>query len=86
MVFQIEEFLMRILEEWGSNDMLFQKYGAPSHFHKKVTHFLNRKFTEKWTGRGGPNTWPPRSPDLTPFGFRGGGLYQGCCVRATIGY
>jgi hypothetical protein len=43
------------------------------HFHRKVTHFLNRKFTEKWTGRGEPNTWPPRSPDLTPFDFGGGG-------------
>jgi hypothetical protein len=27
--------------------------------------FLNRKFPEKWTGRGGPITWPPCLPDLT---------------------
>jgi hypothetical protein len=27
----------------------------------------NRKFPEKWIGRGGPITWPPHSPDLTPL-------------------
>jgi hypothetical protein len=33
--------------------MLFQQDGAAPHFHKEVTHFLNRKFPEKWFGRGG---------------------------------
>jgi hypothetical protein len=23
----------------------------------------------RWNGRGGPITWPPRSPDLTPLEF-----------------
>jgi hypothetical protein len=43
----MEEVLMPILEEEGPNDMLFQQDGAPSHFHKEVTDFLNRKFPEK---------------------------------------
>ena len=29
-----------------------------------VTHFPGR-----WIGRGGPITWPPRSPDITPLDF-----------------
>jgi hypothetical protein len=65
----MEEFLMPILEQEGPDDVLFQQDGAPLHFHKEVTDFLNRKFSEKWIGRGGPITWPPRSPDLTPFDF-----------------
>jgi len=27
--------------------------------------FLGVTFTSKWTGRGGPTAWPPRSPDIT---------------------
>jgi hypothetical protein len=49
--------------------MLFQQGGAPPHFLKEMVDFLNRKFPEKWVGRGGPITWPPRSPHLTPFNF-----------------
>jgi hypothetical protein len=52
----------------GLNDMLFQD-GAPPHFHKEVTDFLNSKFPEKCIGRGWPITWQPRSPDLTPLDF-----------------
>jgi hypothetical protein len=53
MTSQVEEFLLRLLEEEGPDDMLFQQDGAPPHFHKEVTDFLNRKFPEKWIGRGG---------------------------------
>jgi hypothetical protein len=69
MASQVEEFLMHILEEECPDDMLFQQDGAPPHLHKEVTEFLNRKFPEKWIGRGGPVTWPPRLPDLTPLEF-----------------
>jgi hypothetical protein len=59
---------MPILEEESPDDMLFQQDGAPPpHFHKEATDFLYRRFPEKWIGRGGPITWPPRSPDLTPL-------------------
>jgi hypothetical protein len=54
-------------EEQGPDDMLFQQDGAPPHFHKEVKNILNRKFPEKWIGRGGPITWPPSSPDLIPL-------------------
>jgi hypothetical protein len=65
----LEEFLMPTLAEEGLDDVLFQQDGAPPHFHKEVTDFLNRKIPEKYIGRGGPLTWPPRSPDLTLFYF-----------------
>ena len=34
------------------------------HFHLEVTSYLKRTVVA-WFGRGGPTTWPPRSPDLT---------------------
>ena len=34
-----------------------------------VVNWLNRKFGDKWIGRGGPVLWPPRSPDLTILDF-----------------
>ncbi|KAJ4437533.1 hypothetical protein ANN_17678 [Periplaneta americana] len=29
----------------------------------------SNKFSGRWIGRGGPTSWPPRSPDLTPLYF-----------------
>ena len=26
-------------------------------------------FPDGWIGRGGPTSWPPRSPDVTPLDF-----------------
>jgi hypothetical protein len=72
---------MPILEEDVTDDMLFQQDGAPPHFQKEVTDFLNRKFQE----RGGPVSWPPRSPDFTPLDFFILGVHQVRCLRATIG-
>jgi len=46
---------------------VFQLNGASAHFYRHVGAFLNREFSDRWIGRGGPMPWPPRSPDLTPF-------------------
>lgn len=47
----------------------FMHDGAPPHFRLDVRQFLNQHFREKWIGRGGPVSWPPRSPDLNPIDF-----------------
>jgi len=31
--------------------------------------FLDAAFPNRWIGRDGPTSWPPRSPDITPFDF-----------------
>lgn len=49
--------------------LILQLDGAPAHFATNVRHYLDRKFDNKWIGRGGPVAWPPRSPDLTPMDF-----------------
>src|SRR5215475_8559763 len=50
-------------------NFIFEQDGAPPHFHRDVTTFLDETFPGRWVGRGGPTAWPPRSPDLTPLDF-----------------
>lgn len=51
------------------NDVIFQQDGAPAHFARLVRTYLDLVFPNRWIGRNGPITWPPRSPDLTPLDF-----------------
>ncbi|GFW14149.1 DUF4817 domain-containing protein [Trichonephila clavipes] len=48
---------------------LFQQNGAPPHWGLTVRESLNNSFPQRWIGRDGPISWPPRSPDLTPLDF-----------------
>ncbi|KAJ4444692.1 hypothetical protein ANN_06489 [Periplaneta americana] len=43
--------------------------GAPAHFSRTARRYLDRRFPDRWLGRGGPIAWPPRSPDLNPLDF-----------------
>ncbi len=49
--------------------VIFQQDGAPPHFSKQVRAWLGENFDGRWIGRGGPISWAPRSPDLTPLDF-----------------
>jgi hypothetical protein len=49
--------------------LIFQQDGAPPHFANAVRDCLNERFPHGWIGRGGPVSWPPRSPDLTSPDF-----------------
>lgn len=49
--------------------MWFQHDGAPAHFSVDVREHLHRTFDQRWIGRGGPVSWPARSPDLNPLDF-----------------
>ena len=50
-------------------DMWFQHDGAPPHFSLHVRELMDRRFEQRWIGRGGPIACPPGSPDLTPLDF-----------------
>jgi hypothetical protein len=50
-------------------DILFQEDGALTHYHCRVTSFLDATFPNKWDGWGVPIRWLPQLPDLTPLGF-----------------
>ena len=68
----LEEVLPELLEEVPMRVrrlMWLQHDGAPAHFSLAVRDYLNEQFGDRWIGREGPVTWPPRSPDLTPLDF-----------------
>lgn len=46
-----------------------QQDGAPPHSTRRITEWLNENFPNRWIGRFGPVSWPPRSPDLTSCDF-----------------
>lgn len=47
----------------------FMHDGAPPHFALIAREFLNNNYPARWIGRGGPQLWPARSPDLNPLDF-----------------
>lgn len=61
--------LLQNVQQDLRENMWYQHDGAPAHFALIVQEYLNNWKTDKWIGRGGSITWPPRSPDLTPIDF-----------------
>ena len=48
---------------------------------RDVTTFLDEIFPGLWEERGGPTTWPPRSPDLTALDFFAWGFIKDVVYR-----
>ena len=67
-----EQLLPQLNED--SADFILQMDGAPPHFHRHVREFLNRHLPQWRIGRVTDDdqmllTWPPCSPDVTPYDF-----------------
>jgi hypothetical protein len=43
--------------------------GSTAWLHQHCSYALSDRFSRSWTGRSGPITWTPVSPDLTPHDF-----------------
>lgn len=68
----LEDTLPELLEDVPialRQRMWFQHDGAPPHFARVVRNHLDEAFLNRWIGRGGPVSWPARSPDLTSLDF-----------------
>jgi len=68
----LQEELPRLLEDVPLNKqgrMYSQHDGAPPHSSREVRNFLNYRFPGRGIGRGGPHSWPARSPDLSPLDY-----------------
>lgn len=63
------QFLPEMRRRVGDRKMYFQQDGAAPHYAAQTRAFLTEHFGERWISRGGPLTWPARSPDLTPPDF-----------------
>jgi hypothetical protein len=73
----LEKFVMPKVEEEGHNVMQFQQDGASTQFNFAIHGFLNRKFPQKWIGRGDPNTSPFRFPSIASLeSFFGSSLHK----------
>lgn len=60
----LEDVPIRIRQEkWYMHD------GAPAHFSINARRYLDEFYPNRWIGRGGPQHWPARSPDLNPLDF-----------------
>jgi len=51
---------------------------------RDVTTFLDEIFPGLWEERGGPTTWPPRSPDLTALDFFAWGFIKDVVYRRKV--
>lgn len=60
----LEDVPLRVRRE-----LIYQHDGAPAHFCRQVRDVLNTNYPDKWISRGGPITWPARSPDLKVLDF-----------------
>lgn len=68
----LQENLNEMLDDVPLNirhEMYYQHDGAPPYFSLLVRNYLNTIFANRWIGRGGPVSWPPRSPDLNPLDY-----------------
>lgn len=65
------------------NRMWLQHDGAPAHFSRQVTEYLNVTYPNRWIGRGGTISWPPRSPDLNPLDYFLWGYFKEAVYEST---
>jgi hypothetical protein len=65
-------------------EVIFQHDGAPPHYSAIVREFQDATFPQRWIGRGGWLSWPPRSPDLTPLDFYFWGYVKQCVYSVRI--
>jgi hypothetical protein len=59
----------QILADGILDTVVFQHDGAPRRYAIIVCDYLDRHLTARWIGRGGPQLWAARSPDLRPLDF-----------------
>jgi hypothetical protein len=78
----LEHFFYPIIQRKRLHrSIYFQQDGSPVHFSKQVRAWLDEKFDGRWVGRGGPISWAPRSPDLTPLDFFYGAMLKHPSIR-----
>ncbi|KAJ4443132.1 hypothetical protein ANN_04782 [Periplaneta americana] len=68
----LENTIPHVLEDTpliNRQNFHFLHDGAPAHFSRTARRYLDRRFPDRWIGRGGPIAWPPCSPDLNPLDF-----------------
>jgi hypothetical protein len=60
------------------------EYGTCMMMLCAVRYVLSNTYHDRWTGRGGPTAWPPRSPDLNPLGLYLWGHIKFLCMQLLL--
>jgi hypothetical protein len=58
--------------------------GVPPHFCRVVRDVLSNIYNDRWLGRGGPDSCPPRSPDFIPLDFLCGYSEKFFCMQLLL--
>ncbi|XP_018575996.1 farnesol dehydrogenase-like [Anoplophora glabripennis] len=61
--------LMEVVPISVRNRLWFMHDGAPAYFSALAHEYLNQNYNNRWKGHGGPQSWPPRSPDLNALDY-----------------
>nr|XP_033326117.1 uncharacterized protein LOC117220350 [Megalopta genalis] len=62
-------YLLEDVPLYSVQRMWMQLDGCPAHYGTQIRQWLNNRFPQRWIGRDGSISWPPRSLDLTPLDF-----------------
>lgn len=68
----LEDVLPELLEDVPLRErrrLWLMHDGAPPHFSLVARQYLDQNYAARWIGRAGPQSWPPRSPDMNPLDF-----------------
>ncbi|KAJ8887785.1 hypothetical protein PR048_014003 [Dryococelus australis] len=66
-VYEVLPLLLEDVPLAVRQQLWFQHDGAHPHCDVNFRNCVNQRFHNHWIGRGGPVSWRPRSPDLTPM-------------------
>ena len=66
------------------NQLLYSSKMVQPHWGLRVRQFLNETFPDRWIGRDGPISWPPRLPDITPLNFFQWGYVKDIAYRKKV--
>jgi len=55
---------------------------VPLSFNCAVRMYLSRRYPGRWTGRGGPQRWPPTYPELKLLTLLSWGMSKKCIALA----
>lgn len=78
------ETLLEDIPQEVRERMWLQHDGAPAHYSRQVTEYLNESYPNRWIGRGGTIAWPPRSPDLNPLDYFLWGYFKEAVYETSI--
>ncbi|KAL7644692.1 UNVERIFIED_CONTAM: hypothetical protein RMT77_004233 [Armadillidium vulgare] len=77
--------LLQYISISNRQGMWFMHDGAPSHYSRIVTDYLNTTYGHRWVGRNGLVKWLPQSSDLTPLNYFLWGWMKSMVYSTSVG-